>query len=693
MRADLIPAAPRSPRRARHLLPRDLPHRSQIVAALGVAVLLAHLLLAPVTLVLAACFHLVSRLSRWRPHWLLVPAATGLAWVATIGPAAALAGAAAGPRALAGLAAGLAGGLPRLEPLAAAAAAQRWLPGQLPLALIAGACEAAVAWWLGWLHTDEWELTPARPGLLVLARQRVSAARLRAGGVVTREGVCLGVERATGRPATVSWPEAAGGVLVTGGSWADVAATGFQFVHAAIRPRKPVIAVDLAGDPDFAASVTAACAAADAPLQVFSAAGPARYEPLHGGSPARRASLIAGVIDWTGAPDAALRDGTAVLTGICAVAAAAPPGPGAGVLDDVVRLLDPAALRARLAELPAYHPRLAALAGRGQAAAARLAADPDLGAMMTSQLTELRASVLGRWLGPGPAGGHAPRISLSAVARDHAVVLFSLGRAAYGRSAEMIATLVALDATAVFAGLRRSGAGGDGVAWFGQCEAADPAALAGLLASGPGAGLACVLCTTSPQAAGWLAGQAGVLAVHRLADPGLAGLIAPLTGSRLGRPGMPAGAAGTAGLPAALGAAPAPATGQSPAAGQGSAAGYGPVAPAAPAAAGTTPVMPLPPGLAWQPLVPPQQLCALPGDDFALIAGPPQERVSALARSVAVRIPEPRPVRAARLARLSGQQPAVRPPASWPAGLPLRAAPAGLARAVSGWVAGRGQPS
>ena len=251
MPADLTPAAERPLRRARYLIPQDLPRRAEILAVLGVLLVLAHLLLVPAALVLAACCYAVSRISRWRPHWLLVPAATGVAWVLVIGPAAALAGAVAGPRALAALAAGLvtghAGGTP------VAASLLRWLPGQLPAAFILAAAEAAAAWWLGWLHTSAWDRPPPRPGLVTHGRLLLGAAQIRAGGVLTRDGVSLGLDRDTGRRVTVPWAEAAGGVLVTGSSWASVSAAGFQFLHAAIRRRTPVIAVDLAGDPAFAA--------------------------------------------------------------------------------------------------------------------------------------------------------------------------------------------------------------------------------------------------------------------------------------------------------------------------------------------------------------------------------------------------------------------------------------------------------
>src|SRR5258708_28492777 len=57
----------------RPLGPRDTPRRAELTAALAVAVLLVHLLLAQLTLVLAAVLYAVGRISRWRLHWLAGP--------------------------------------------------------------------------------------------------------------------------------------------------------------------------------------------------------------------------------------------------------------------------------------------------------------------------------------------------------------------------------------------------------------------------------------------------------------------------------------------------------------------------------------------------------------------------------------------------------------------------------------------
>jgi hypothetical protein len=109
------------------------------------------------------------------------------------------------------------------------------------------------------------------------------------------------------------------------------------------------------------------------------------------------------------------------------------------------------------------------------------------------------------------------------VIRERAVAFFPLDQSRHGRSARMIANLVALDTAAVFAETRRLGTGGDGLAWFGGADAIAAPALAPLISTGAQTGLATVLSTGSAQAAGRLAALANVLLIRGPADTSLAG--------------------------------------------------------------------------------------------------------------------------------------------------------------------------
>jgi hypothetical protein len=266
MPAEVVPGAGAMPRRARHLIPTQLPRRGEVVAAFAVLVLLAHLLFAQLTFVLAVAFAAVSKTSRWRLWWLAVPAAAGLGWTLVIGPRAAAAGLAAGP---AQILAYLGGGHPLnrlLHPRGAFAGVGGWLPRQFPLALIAAAAEAALVGWLDWVHTDEWAVRPPRPGALAAVRGALARRTTSAGVVVTRDGCVLGVAPGSGARVVLGWPEIAGGVLVTGADARTLAVSSLQVAHAALRRRKPLIVLDLTRDGALGGVLGAACAATGTPL-------------------------------------------------------------------------------------------------------------------------------------------------------------------------------------------------------------------------------------------------------------------------------------------------------------------------------------------------------------------------------------------------------------------------------------------
>jgi hypothetical protein len=290
------------PRRARHLIPMNLPHRREVMAACAVALAVAHLLLAQLTLALALVFTLAGSASRWRLWWLTGPAAAGLAWVLVAGPAQAAAGFAAGPAHILDYL-GQGHLAQRLgHPLDAFAGAGQWLPRQLPIALIAGAAEAALIGWLRWLHTDEVAVPPRRPGAVAAIRAGLAASLIRSGSVVTREGCALGVAPATGAAVDLRWREIAGGVLVVGTAAQEVTVTSLQIVHAALRRRKPLIVIDPGADAAVAAALSAACAATGTRLRTAAAdnLGPVVRERsaalLRAGSPEVAARACAAIV-------------------------------------------------------------------------------------------------------------------------------------------------------------------------------------------------------------------------------------------------------------------------------------------------------------------------------------------------------------------------------------------------------------
>jgi len=267
MIAGMLPEAGPMPRRARQLIPAGVPRRGELIAAGLVLIVLAHLLLAQLTFVLALAFTAVGKVTRWRLYWLLAPAVAGVAWMLAAGPGATLAGFAAGPSSVLGHLAGAHAAGHVARPLAAFAGIGGWLPRQFPVALPLAAAEAGLLGWLDWLHTDEWAVPPPRPGVVAAFRAAGAARRIRSGAVLTRDGLALGITPSTGAVTKLTWPEVSQGVLVAGADAREVTLAGLQLVHAAVRRRKPVVVLDDGHDAGIAHALAATCVATGTPLR------------------------------------------------------------------------------------------------------------------------------------------------------------------------------------------------------------------------------------------------------------------------------------------------------------------------------------------------------------------------------------------------------------------------------------------
>ena len=205
-----------------------------------------------------------------------------------------------------------------------------------------------------------------------------------------------------------------------GSSGQDVLTTGFQLVHAAVRRRKPVLAVDHTADPGLAGRLAAVCAAAGAPLLVFGedGAGAACYEPFRHGAPARRAALIAAMLSWDGPGRQYRRSCVSYLEDVFELLDAAPGDPRVPVLNDVIHLLNPVAMRARMECVPAAYPRWEVLAERTRVSTSLVTAEPvtiaEVGRQLRNSVRRRSAAGCARlrtagrristWAGRSPSG-------------------------------------------------------------------------------------------------------------------------------------------------------------------------------------------------------------------------------------------------------------------------------------------------
>lgn len=509
--------------RFRFPAPADVSQRDDLTASVAVVAFLTQLVFAQVTLALLICLVIVGRVSRWRSLWLAVPATAGTTWLLAIGVRPAAAGyLAAGSRLLAVVArhdwlGAKADGL-----LGLLAGWRRWLPGQLPFALVVASAQAALLSLPGRTAPKP----PYRRGALVAARSCYLTATLRRGELATYDGCCLGIIPNTGRRAAISWREAEAGVLCAGQDAATVSATGRDLALAAIQHRKTVVIVDLVADVESGAPggryrsradfIESECAAVDAPLRRLCRGGDlgAYYDPLSGARPARATSLTMAMIDWTGVAHASQRFCSNYLNAVFTVLAAGRAGSArtnGTVLDDLVRLMTPGELRARLAKLSGRSPAAGSLAARVAELSRQLEADPATLAPMAVQLAELSSTALAQLIRPA-AGGASINVATALAGRE--VVLFSLDRLVLGEPAAMIARLVVADLLETLAERGDLGSRADCLVWINGCEAVDHRQLAGLAARGERTGTAVVLGTTIGSECAKIAADVNVVVVR-----------------------------------------------------------------------------------------------------------------------------------------------------------------------------------
>ena len=448
--------------------------RGELAAALAAVAVVAQLALAPVSLLVAGVLVATGRISRWQLSWLLLPAVSGVGWLAVAGlPAAAHALAIGAGRLMAAELAVAAHPQRLLHPAAAFAGSGRLLQQELPLLVLAGTAEAAIVLgsaagrWPGRFgrRSSSWQplagaQAPAgrRPGLVAVLRRRSAAAALAAGHSVTGNGFGIGVDYRSGRLAAVSWAQAERGVLLTGGDPTELDQIGLAITCAAMRRRKAVLVLDLVGRDHVSCDrgdVSWAWDQVSCNRDHVSRARGARapFMPrsvvngcMKGARPAqldgRGASVcaqVAGLAERVGVP----------VRHIGSVADRTPAMPGART--SVAVLLNGAfgrAIRGRSVILvPAHQPAIAQPEAAQPEAAQPEAAQPEAARQIVS---------------------------------------------------ELIATLTAL---------RELGLRGDSLVWVSGCEAAEPGLLSDLLALGHATGTAVVLSTTSPGIAADLAAE------------------------------------------------------------------------------------------------------------------------------------------------------------------------------------------
>jgi conjugal transfer pilus assembly protein TraD len=252
-------------------------------------------------------------------------------------------------------------------------------------------------------------------------------------GKFPEDAVVLGSDRRGGR-VWVSERELAAHGLVVGASGAGKTTTLVRILSELIVRRRPVVAIDLKGSPQFIHSVGEAAQEAGRPFRLWTPDGPTSWNPLaHGNATELKDKLIA--TERFTEPHyqrAAERYVQAVLQVLHELG-----GGRSATLSRVVELMDPHRLRGAL---------------RHVSPALRVRVQDYLGGLTPDQLSAVRGlqtrlailteSHTGRYLEPAAAGA---RVDLRSALSGGEVVLFSLNSATYGKLAAQLGTLAIQD--------------------------------------------------------------------------------------------------------------------------------------------------------------------------------------------------------------------------------------------------------
>ena len=211
------------------------------------------------------------------------------------------------------------------------------------------------------------------------------------------------------------------------------------------------------------------------------------------------------MISWDGPGRQYRPSCAAYLEDVFELIDAAPGDPRVPVLDEVIHLLNPTAMRARMEHVPAAYPRRDVLAERTRVSMSLLHAAPAIITALARQLRELRTSAAGRLAAAGRAGpggrdrpapdGHA--------AGGGPVPSRRLGRA--GRLGHAHPAGRARTCCTAGSALDRIGVDGDGIVWLAGCGSMPRSSVTEMITRGPGAGLPVLAATTSGPAAAELA--------------------------------------------------------------------------------------------------------------------------------------------------------------------------------------------
>jgi hypothetical protein len=480
---------------------------------------------APLVIAAAGVVYVAGRLLRIQWWWPITAGTlTGLAVAVVYGPAGLAGRYGAGYRHLwhtASGAAGIGGALRHGWALAGALA-----PLSIPVALVAG----GVALGYAQLRRPVWRSEPTVVGKAGRRRERERARLATATDPLTGDGhFPVGVDTTSGEVVHLVEADLSAHAFLAGASRSGKTTALLSVARAVVAGwGRPLIYVDLKGDPDVSDRLRRVAEQAGIPFWGWSLEGGASWNPLAHGDPSLLKDKLVGLERFSEPhyQRAAERFLQLVFTAL-----AARPDPVPPTLAEVVALLDPKRLSAFARSLPVD-------VGDGLwAYVDGLTKDQLSGvAGLATRLALLTESTAGPYLQPAPN-----QLDLAAVARTGGLVVFSLDSGRWPGLSAQVGALVVQDLKAV-CGEALHGPRGSWYVMIDEFSALDGAQVLGLLARGAAAGCSVVLATqelADLNAAGdgfrdQVLGNAALKAAFRQDVPDSAELWAAMAGTQPG---------------------------------------------------------------------------------------------------------------------------------------------------------------
>ncbi|MDQ1492315.1 MAG: conjugal transfer pilus assembly protein TraD [Actinomycetota bacterium] len=399
-------------------------------------------------------------------------------------------------------------------------------PLSIPVALVAG----GVALGYAQLRRPVWRTEPTMVGKAGRRRERERTRLATTADTLTDDGhFPIGVDTTSGEVVHLVEADLSAHAFVAGASRSGKTTALVAVARAVVAGwGRPLVYIDLKGDPDVTNRLRRVAEAAGTPFWGWSLEGGATWNPLAHGDPSLLKDKLVGLERFS---EPHYQRAAERFLQLVFGALAARPEPMAPTLAEVVSLLDPKKLSAFARSLPAE------VGDALWAYVDGLTKDQLSGvAGLATRLALLTESTAGPYLQPA-----TNQLDLATVARSGGVVVFSLDSGRWPGLSAQVGALVVQDLKAV-CGEALHGPRGPWYVMIDEFSALDGAQLLGLLARGAAAGCSVILATqelADLNAAGdgfrdQVLGNAALKAAFRQDVPDSAELWAAMAGTQPG---------------------------------------------------------------------------------------------------------------------------------------------------------------